>query len=71
MKRRALSCNEMAIGSNSNCNYEFDGNTDEELYRKIIDHARDEHDLRPDDLTRQLEEQIRGLINLSKYEPPE
>jgi hypothetical protein len=61
----------MAIGSNSNCSRKFDGNTDGDLYRKIIDHARDEHDLRPEDLTRQLEEQIRGLINLSKYEPPE
>jgi predicted small metal-binding protein len=71
MKIRSLRCNELAIGSNGNCSQKFEEATEEELYRKIIEHARDEHDLRHEDLTRQLEEQIRGLINLANDKPPE
>ncbi|MGH9965903.1 MAG: DUF1059 domain-containing protein [Nitrososphaeraceae archaeon] len=37
--------------------------TEEELYKKTIDHARKEHDLRHEDLTPQIEEQMRGLIS--------
>ena len=66
MKRRLLRCHEVVIGTNNNCSYEIDGNTEEELYRNTIDHARKEHDLRHEDLTPQLEEQIRGLISQVK-----
>jgi predicted small metal-binding protein len=66
MKRRILRCHEVTIGANKGCNYEIEGNTGEELYRKMIDHARKEHDLRREDLTSQLEEQIRSLISLDK-----
>jgi len=66
MERSKLRCNKVAVGSNNDCSYEFDWNTEEELYRKMIDHAQDEHDLRHEDLTPQLEEQIRGLISIVK-----
>jgi predicted small metal-binding protein len=66
MKRRILRCHEVTIGANKGCKYEIEGDTGEELYRKIIDHAREEHDLRREDLTSQLEEQIRSLISLDK-----
>jgi predicted small metal-binding protein len=46
MKRRILICHEMPIEANKDCNYEIEGNTGEELYRKMIDHARKEHDLK-------------------------
>jgi predicted small metal-binding protein len=49
MKRRMLRCNEVTIGSNNDCSYEISGNTEEELYRKMIDHAQKEHDLRHED----------------------
>jgi predicted small metal-binding protein len=42
--------------------YQITGNKEEEFFTKIIDHAREEHDLRPEDLTPQLEEQIRSLV---------
>ena len=71
MKRRMLRCNEVTIGSNNDCSYEISGNTEEELYRKMIDHARKEHDLRHEDLTPQLGEQIRGLISLIKNKSSE
>ena len=56
----------MAIEANKGRNYEIEGNTGEELYTKMIDHARKELDLRRDDLTSQLEKQIRSLISLDE-----
>jgi predicted small metal-binding protein len=67
MKKWTLLCHEVAIGSNNYCSYQITGNREEEFFTKIIDHAREEHDLRPEDLTPQLKEQIRSLvINKSK-----
>ena len=63
MKKRMLLCHEVPIGSNNYyCSYQITGNKEEEFFTKIIDHAREEHDLRPEDLTPQLEEQIRSLV---------
>jgi predicted small metal-binding protein len=64
MKRRMLRCHELEIGSNIDCNCEIDGNTEEEIYRNMIDHARKEHDLRREDLTPKLKEQIMNLVSL-------
>ncbi len=64
MKRRMLRCHELEIGSNVDCNYEIEGNTEEDLYRNVIDHARKEHDLRHEDLTPKLKEQIMDLISI-------
>ena len=61
-EKKTLLCHEVAIGSNNYyCSYQITGNK-EEFFTKIIDHAREEHDLRPEDLTPQLEEQIRSLV---------
>jgi predicted small metal-binding protein len=64
MKRRMLRCHELEIGSNVDCSYEIDGYTEEELYRNMIEHARKEHDLRREDLSPKLKEQIRDLLSL-------
>lgn len=67
MEKWTLLCHEVAIGSNNYCRYQITENKEEEFFRKIIDHAREEHDLRPEDLTPKLEEEIRSLIrNKSK-----
>jgi predicted small metal-binding protein len=68
MKTRTLLCREVVLGSNKDCSYQITGNREEEFFRKIIDHAREEHDLRPEDLTPQLEEQIRSLVRNNSEE---
>jgi predicted small metal-binding protein len=64
MKRKMLRCNKVPTGSNNDCTYEINGDTEEELYSKMIDHAQKEHDLRHEELTPKLKEQIRDLISL-------
>jgi predicted small metal-binding protein len=67
MKKRTLLCHEVVLRSNKDCSYQIIGNREEEFFRRIIDHALKEHDLRPEDLMPQLEEQIRSLVrNKSK-----
>jgi predicted small metal-binding protein len=68
MKKRTLLCHEVVLlgSNNKDCSYQITGNREEEFFRKIIDHAREEHDLRPEDLTPQLEEQIRSLVRRGK-----
>jgi predicted small metal-binding protein len=69
MKKRTLLCHEVGLGSNNkDCSYQITGNREEEFFRKIIDHAQEEHDLRPEDLTPQLEEQIRSLVRSKSKE---
>jgi predicted small metal-binding protein len=68
MKKRTLLCHEVVVlgSNNKDCSYQITGNREEEFFIKIIEHAREEHDLRPEDLTPQLEEQIRTLIRRGK-----
>src|ERR671918_4801 len=64
-EKRTLKRYEVATGFNNDCNYEISRDTEEDLYRNIVDCAQKEHDLRSEDLTPRLEEQIRSLIDIA------
>jgi len=55
---KTLSCREAGF----DCDYVVKGETEEEIFKNGAEHATREHGMKPEDITPQFKEKLRGLI---------
>jgi len=58
---KTLSCREAGF----DCDYVVKGETEEEIFTNGAEHATREHGMKPEDITPQFKEKLRGLIRNS------
>lgn len=58
---KTLSCREAGF----DCDYVVKGETEEEIFKNGAEHATKDHGLKPEDITPQFKEKLRGLIRNS------
>ena len=55
---KSLSCRDAGF----DCAAEIKGDTEEEIMQKAGEHAKSVHNLKPEDMTPELQQKIKGLI---------
>ena len=58
---KTLSCREAGF----DCDYVVKGETEEEIFKNGAEHATKDHGMKPEDITPQFKEKLRGLIRNS------
>jgi predicted small metal-binding protein len=58
---KTLACRDVGY----NCDCILEGKTEEEVIKNGLEHAMEEHGMKPVDVTPQLKEKLRGLIHNS------
>ncbi|HEY7572599.1 MAG TPA: DUF1059 domain-containing protein [Nitrososphaeraceae archaeon] len=58
---KTLSCREAGF----DCDYVVNGESDEEIFKKGGEHAMKEHGMKPEDITPEFKEKLKGLIKSS------
>jgi len=55
---KSLSCREVGF----DCSYVIKGNTEGEVIQKAEEHVNSEHNIKPEDMSPEMQHKIRGLI---------
>jgi predicted small metal-binding protein len=58
---KTLACSDVGF----NCPTVIKGETEEELMQKAAEHASKDHNIRPEDMTSEMQQKIRGQIKSS------
>ena len=58
---KTLSCREAGF----DCDYVVNGESDEEIFKKGGEHAMKEHGMKPEDITPEFKQKLKGLIKSS------
>ena len=55
---KSLTCRDAGF----DCSAVIKGDTEDEIMQKAAEHARAEHNMKPEDMTPELQQKLRGLI---------
>ena len=55
---KVLSCSD----ADTDCSFTCEGQTEEEVTKKLIEHAKQEHFMKDKDVTEELREKMKGII---------